>query len=62
VLFLAVEILKRKSRKERLHDNIIKFYLLLSENTVLTNNVGFDVVYVAIVLENNLQDLKFSVC
>lgn len=62
MLFLAVEILKRKSRKERLHDNIIKFYLLLSENTVLTNNVGFDVVYVAIVLENNLQDLKFSVC
>ena len=54
MLFLAVEIFKRKSRKERLHDDITKFHLLPSESTVLTNSVGCDVVYVAIVLENNL--------
>ena len=50
---LAVEIYKRKSRNERIHDDITKFHLLPSESTVLSNNVGYDVVYVAIVFENN---------
>ena len=50
---LAAENFKRKSRNERLHEDIIKFRLLPSESTVLSNSVGYDVVYVAIVRGNN---------